>query len=146
MPDSGPIDRLDVRASHADRSAVAERLRLAVDDGTLSLSEYDERLQSAYAAVTCGELAGVTADLPVLDPAELPSAKAERAVEERREWYGEWMAWLGGAVIMVGIWGTNSLVNGEFMQFWPAVPLGIWAVILVVSAFGGSKKADTDPR
>lgn len=142
MTDSGAIDHLKMRVSEADRTAVAERLQLAVDDGTLSLSEYDQRLQTAYAALTYGELAQVTADLPALTAEQLPSTQAERAAADRREWFDEWKAWLGGAVIMLAIWGTTSLVNGELTAFWPAIPLGIWAAILVASAFGGPNKAD----
>jgi Domain of unknown function (DUF1707)/Cell wall-active antibiotics response 4TMS YvqF len=55
---------LDLRASDADRERVAERLREAATHGEITLSELDERLETAYAAKTFGELAPVTADLP----------------------------------------------------------------------------------
>ena len=53
----------DLRASDADRERTAERLRTAGADGQLSLDELDERLGTAYAARTCGELERLTADL-----------------------------------------------------------------------------------
>nr|WP_240944547.1 DUF1707 domain-containing protein [Micromonospora thermarum] len=53
-----------MRAADADRQAVADRLRTAVDEGRLDLHEYDERLQQAYAARTYGELDALLADLP----------------------------------------------------------------------------------
>jgi Domain of unknown function (DUF1707)/Cell wall-active antibiotics response 4TMS YvqF len=53
-----------VRASDADREAVVERLRVASAEGRLTLEELTTRTESAYAAQTAGELAGITADLP----------------------------------------------------------------------------------
>lgn len=58
-----PPDQL--RPSDADRQVIADRLRRAVDEGRLSLTEYDERLRDAYAAKTYGELQRVVNDLPV---------------------------------------------------------------------------------
>ena len=52
------------RASHADREAVAERLRMAAGDGRIGLDELDERLGLAFAARTYGELDALVADLP----------------------------------------------------------------------------------
>ncbi|HKN99947.1 MAG TPA: DUF1707 domain-containing protein, partial [Pseudonocardiaceae bacterium] len=60
----GDAERDLIRASDADRTVVADRLRAALDEGRLTLSEYDERLRLAYAAVTYGDLAPLTADLP----------------------------------------------------------------------------------
>jgi hypothetical protein len=35
---------------------------------------------------------------------------------------------------MIGIWGITSLSSGELQNFWPAIPLGIWAVFVIASA------------
>jgi hypothetical protein len=40
----------------ADRAPIADRLRAALDDGRLSFTEYNERLQQAYTAITYDEL------------------------------------------------------------------------------------------
>jgi hypothetical protein len=40
----------------ADRAPVAERLRAALDEGSLTFTEYNERLQQAYTAITYEEL------------------------------------------------------------------------------------------
>jgi hypothetical protein len=32
---------------------------------------------------------------------------------------------------MIAIWGTTSLVAGDLTPFWPAIPLGIWAAVLL---------------
>ena len=61
MPDDGP----DLRASHADRDRVVDALRIAAGDGRLSAGELDTRLESALSARTFGELAELTADLPI---------------------------------------------------------------------------------
>ncbi|MZD06503.1 DUF1707 domain-containing protein [Streptomyces sp. SID5785] len=53
-----------LRASHADRDRVVDRLRVAAGDGLLSVDELEERLESALAARTLAELSGLTADLP----------------------------------------------------------------------------------
>src|SRR5262245_54459610 len=121
---SSEPDRSHMRISDADRAATAERLRIAVDEGRLDLAEYDARLRSAYAATTYGELEPITADLP---PVTVPAKKEPAAAVERRKWLNEWREWLGGAVIMIAIWGTTSLVSGSLHAFWPAIPLGIWA-------------------
>jgi hypothetical protein len=61
MPDDVP----DLRASHEDRDRVVDALRVAAGEGRLSAEELDARLESAQSARTLGELAGLTADLPI---------------------------------------------------------------------------------
>ena len=56
---------LDLRASDADRERIAKILHDAMGEGRLTIAELDERLQSAYAAKTLGDLEPLTADLPV---------------------------------------------------------------------------------
>ncbi|MBW0107069.1 DUF1707 domain-containing protein [Pseudonocardia sp. KRD291] len=134
----GPGDE-GMRVSDADRASTAERLRLAHDEGRLSLTEYDERLQQSYAAVVRADLDRLTGDLPVIDERNLPSVRREREVAERRqaktEWYGEWRSWAGTSVLLLGIWGMISLVAGDVTPFWPIFPIGIWALVLIGSAF-----------
>jgi len=52
------------RAGDADRMAVADQLREHYAAGRLTMDEFRARLDAAYAAVTTGDLARVTADLP----------------------------------------------------------------------------------
>jgi Domain of unknown function (DUF1707) len=61
-----------LRASHADRDLVAERLRVAAGDGRLSPEELDERLERALTARTYAELAELVADLPATGTAVAP--------------------------------------------------------------------------
>ena len=65
-------DAAAIRASDGDREAAAARLNEAVGDGRLTLQEFSERLDRAYAARTRGELAPLTADLPATDPVRGP--------------------------------------------------------------------------
>jgi Flp pilus assembly protein TadB len=53
-----------VRASDADREAVAERLRQATIEGRLTAEELEERLHAALRARTYGDLRRLIADLP----------------------------------------------------------------------------------
>jgi Flp pilus assembly protein TadB len=53
-----------MRASDADREAIAERLRRATAEGRLLAYELEERLARALRARTYGELDAVVADLP----------------------------------------------------------------------------------
>lgn len=53
-----------IRASDADRDAVAHQLREALAEGRLDPHEHTERLDSVYRAKTLGELAPLTRDLP----------------------------------------------------------------------------------
>ncbi|GAA4854437.1 DUF1707 SHOCT-like domain-containing protein [Saccharopolyspora rosea] len=126
-----------LRASDADREAVAERLRRALDEGRLTLSEYDERLSSAYAAVTMADLRPLTADLP----APVRAAEVDRRDRRRRKIVKEWRDWAGTGLVLVAIWGVSSVVSGELKFFWPGVVLAIWgAIILADMLFGGRKR------
>jgi hypothetical protein len=58
-------DLPDLRASHEDRDRVVDMLRIAGGDGRLSAEELDTRLEGALSARTLGELARLTADLPI---------------------------------------------------------------------------------
>src|ERR1700739_2773022 len=53
-----------LRASDADREAIAEQLRDAAAEGRLLAEELEHRLGTAFSARTYGELDAVVADLP----------------------------------------------------------------------------------
>ena len=57
------------RVGDAERDAVAGQLREHYAAGRLTMDEFRARLDTAYAAVTAGELGRVTADLPGAVPA-----------------------------------------------------------------------------
>ncbi len=72
------VGRNELRASHQDRDRVVELLRVAAGDGRLTADELDQRLEAALTARTYGELAALTADLPV--PGTVTHASASSAV------------------------------------------------------------------
>lgn len=132
--DDGLVPEEEIRASDADRDVVADRLAGALTEGRLDLTEYDRRLDLAMRSVTLGDLKPLTADLP--PPADPEPEKHRLALRSGRwrDWVDEWRYWLGGAIIMTGIWGVLSAATQELQDFWPVIPLGIWAAILLAAA------------
>jgi hypothetical protein len=124
----------DQRASDADREAVAEDLRDAFGEGRLDVDEYQRRLDAVWASRTYGELDRLTSDLPSRARRQERAPAEEKRRSDARAWLEMWRTWLGGAVVMIGIWGITSLSSGELQNFWPAIPLGIWAVAVIASA------------
>lgn len=64
-PQPAPLGRDQMRASDVDRERVAQILHRALSEGRITMDELEERLTTVYAAKTLGELAPVTADLPL---------------------------------------------------------------------------------
>ena len=54
----------DLRASNAEREAAVTLLQVAVGEGRITMAEFEERTQAAYAATTRAELDVLIADLP----------------------------------------------------------------------------------
>ena len=104
-----------LRAADADRERVAEQLRRAHAEGRLDLVEYDERVQTAWAARTYGDLAAVTADLPEL----LPAPAAAKTRPEPGPWIAAEVSDRRGAV---GVWAFVSMLN-----------MGIWAIVCLAT-------------
>jgi hypothetical protein len=68
------LERSDLRCADTDRDECVERLRAAAMEGRLDNDELEERLATAYAAKTCGELTRLVADVtpPPARPAPAP--------------------------------------------------------------------------
>jgi hypothetical protein len=82
----GQSSRNGMRAADADRERVAEQLRSAHADGRLDLTEYDERVQQAWAARTYGDLDALTVDLPQARPSTpTVSSEVRRSHQWRRQ-------------------------------------------------------------
>jgi hypothetical protein len=69
-----------VRASDAERDAVVGRLNQAVGEGRLTMDEFSERLELAYAARTRGDLDLLLRDLPTDAGAAVPVTTSGTAV------------------------------------------------------------------
>lgn len=135
----------DLRVGTAEREDAAQVLAAAMGEGRLTLVEYEERLDSVFSSSTRGELRAVVRDLP-----ETTGSTDVEEIDEQqwqwREYWDEWRYWLGGAVIMTGIWGATSITSGELANYWPAVPLGIWAAVLVAMIFFPSDDDSDDEK
>ena len=133
------------RAGDEDRGAVAEQLRVALEQGRLELAEYDDRVARAYTAKTYGDLDELVADIPgvtpasqaqlVVPPTSKPTVARSEADEEsddededdtdlRSMWTGFGILFL----VLGGIWLITVLASGELHYFWPVWPLGFTAM------------------
>jgi hypothetical protein len=135
-------ERDSLRAADVDREFVAEKLRAALNEGRLTLTEYDDRVRDAYAARTYGDLKGLLTDLPDVAPAErsqvVPAAPAPTPAATRpghtRQWIaGMWSSWLSVSAIMIVIW----IASGNHDSFWPVWVIGPWGAILLASTISG---------
>ena len=153
------------RASDADRdqSAAALREHLAAD--RLTIEEFDERLDQAYAAKTLGELDQVMADLPGTGPGQLPDAPADRSAARppltlRRPpgstaagrgrfsppWRAAWGSWLAISLFFFVIWLASGASGGPLF-LWVALALG--AILLgrwITGAPARSERRPARPR
>ena len=132
------MGRDEMRAADADRQAVADQLKSALDEGRLDLHEYDERLRQAYAAKTYGDLDSLVTDLPGTIPAQRsrvepyqpPAAPspAEGVGQPRKPGSQPFLASYGGVVaVCFVIWGLSCLGSGEFVYPWP-----LWMLIPLI--------------
>src|SRR3974390_2179386 len=110
------------RASDADRDRAAAALRDHLAAGRLTIEEFDQRLDQAYAAKTLGDLDEVMTDLPGTDLGQLPDASVDRAgaspLERRRSpgpieagtgrfspaWRAAWGSWLAISLLFFVVW------------------------------------------
>ena len=119
-----------LRAADADRHQIADQLKAALDEGRLSLGEYDDRVRDAYGARTYAELLILVADLPKpgLSAAEVNArAAAEARRTARRLPVALQVLWTIWAVIMtvnVVVWGLVSFTTAGDLYPWP-----IWLLV-----------------
>ena len=147
-----------IRASDADRDRAAAALREHLAAGRLTIEEFDERLDRAYAAKTLGELDELMADLPTSDLGQLPGSSLDRQVvgpplagrhpdrpiqagpgrfpPARRTAFGSWVAI---SLVLFMIWLASGAAGGPWF-LWVVIPLG--ALILVRSITGGPARRE----
>ena len=138
----GQPDPLHMRAADADRQKVADQLKSALDEGRLSLHEYDDRVKEAYAARTYADLLGLVTDLPT-PGLRAEEVSARRQAELRREarklpmaLMVLWTIWGAVAAVNLVVWVlVDMTVDGE-VYLWPVwllVPgTALWAVTVGV--------------
>jgi hypothetical protein len=126
-----PGSPVALRASDAEREAVAARLRAAAAEGRLTLTEADERQAAAYAAHTRDELVPLTADLPEPRPDRTARGRARTpgpmTAEARRRF-----ALHAGVVAVLAAFLVTGWALGPAPFFWPLWPLFWLGLSLVV--------------
>ncbi|MGX6602881.1 DUF1707 SHOCT-like domain-containing protein [Micromonosporaceae bacterium Da 78-11] len=115
-----------MRAADTDRDKIAERLRAALDEGRLSLAEFDDRLRSAYAARTYADLRVLIADLP-RPGMTAGEVQARRDAEARRRarrlplaLLVLWTIWAGVVTVNLVVWVLVSISVAGPVYPWPA--------------------------
>ena len=99
-------DAETLRAADADRHKIADQIKAALDEGRLTLGEYDDRVRQAYAARTYAELLILVADLP-RPGVSAAEVTARREAEARRAARKLPMALL----VLWTVWGAIAAVN-----------------------------------
>ncbi|HET6210362.1 MAG TPA: DUF1707 domain-containing protein [Jatrophihabitans sp.] len=146
----------ELRASDKDREAVVERLRLALNEGRLSLFEWDERIALAYRASTYAELERLSADLPrepvAPVPVGLPSEPSVTGLDRVPTALKVlWTIWLSAVLINLVVWLLVSLSSMSLIYFWPiwvAGPAGaaLAGVTIGIDASRGSRQRSAARR
>ncbi len=147
--DQTPQDRM--RAADTDRERVAEELRSAHAEGRLDLTEYDERVQQAWAARTYGELGALTADLPQAQRPAAPVAHQEVQQSHGQHRQGRGgraavAALAGASVINLLIWVIVSLATLSWIYPWWIWVAGPWGAVLLAGWIGERARAPRPPR
>jgi hypothetical protein len=113
-----------IRASDADREAVAERLRHAAVEGRLEPDELEERLHAALRARTYGDLRRLLSDLPAK-----PLAWERRNAAQVRPAAGIAVALAMRAAIVLAVVIVVlvvAAVMAAWWVLWALVWLGLW--------------------
>jgi hypothetical protein len=147
--------REDLRAADVDRQFVADLLKSALDEGRLSLHEYDERLQETYAARTYGDLDKLLVDLPRADKSQVvplapkvaargpqpPGAPAEQRRGIPKWMLATWSSWISVTLIVNAIWLASAL-SGSAGSYWPIWVMLPWGAVLLAGTIAALASGD----
>jgi hypothetical protein len=123
----------DLRVGDADREAAAEALREHYAQGRLTLEEFNQRIEAAFAATMRSQLSALTRDLP---PVAVPAARAPVPVPRaQREQAGPGhgprsRSRLGVFPALIAAFATWLLIVGLHLSLFP-LP-GKLAIFLLV--------------
>jgi hypothetical protein len=132
-PERAGVRPEDMRAGHADREKVLDRLRRAHVEGRLDDAEFDERITATLAARTYGELAELTVDLP---PVPAPGAVDLSVPDPDGEFRSGVAAWGAASVTTMVIWAIISVASGTAIYPWFLWVAGPWGIVLLVTWLG----------
>ncbi|PVY96725.1 DUF1707 SHOCT-like domain-containing protein [Actinomycetospora cinnamomea] len=104
----------EMRIGDRERRACDDRLRAALDDGVLTVVEYDERTQQCWAARTQRELDALVVDLPPpAGPADAPTVvAADTSPAPSRPPFGER---IGKAIVPLVLAGVALFIGGHLV-------------------------------
>jgi Domain of unknown function (DUF1707) len=148
-----------MRAADADRERVVSILQEAFAEGRITVDEFHERSDQAYAAKTLGDLRPLTADLPAQDLARPgtamdptpPAGDGHRfgsgswspvvgpgrtSIQRRRELKAIWATWISVTTITMVIWIASCIVTTSLIPFWPIFPIGFLGAGAALRTFG----------
>ncbi|HEX6254901.1 MAG TPA: DUF1707 domain-containing protein [Euzebyales bacterium] len=108
-----------VRASDAERDRVIEVLHRHAADGRLTMTEFEERVGEAYAAVTRADLEPVLRDLPALPTLASPPSGPRRPRRRLSDAVDGRM--IGVAVVMATL--VVLAVTDAWWMWWIVFPL-----------------------
>ena len=123
----------DLRVGDADREAVAAALRESYAQGRLTLEEFNQRIEAAFAATMRSQLSALTRDLPPVTapaartPVPVPGAQRERAGHEHGP---RSRSRLGLFPALIAAFATWLLIAGLHLSLFP-LP-GKLAIFLLV--------------
>jgi hypothetical protein len=118
-----------IRASDDDRERTVALLREHHAAGRLTLDEFSERLDQAYAAKTLGDLDGLMSDLPAIDLYRLPDASLPP--HYRRQIPG------GGNLLAARAGGGVVSPHGRFSPAWAAAWGSLISITMVCFVIWG---------
>ena len=122
-----------LRAAHADREHVIDRLKAAFVQGRLTKDEFDARVGQTFASRTYAELATLTADIPAgLAPAPPPRPPARA---QPRPPVSKAVAWGAGALVVPALLGATFLTDsGAFVAFFFLATISYFMAVLIAGA------------
>ncbi|MYS21718.1 protein of unknown function [Streptomyces sp. DvalAA-14] len=115
------ISPQDIRVSDKDRQRVADLLAEAYGEGRLQLPEYQERLDSVFAATVARDLTVLTLDLPAAQsvPAAAPLRVRRRPGRMPGALAVLWTLWLIGVSVNTVVYGLVVLTSDGAVYPWP---------------------------
>ena len=137
----------DLRASDADRDRTVAALREHVAEGRLTLEEFDERSERAYAARTLRELAALQTDLPaaVLLPASQRPRRRRPLLPGRWgftiRWHSPASAKVTSAELMAHItpplesWGYDLIQRWDDRLRFEREVRPVWTFVVAIAVF-----------
>ena len=131
-----------IRASDEDRQRVVDLLAEHHVAGRLDQAEFAERMESAYAAKTLGDLGRLMRDLPRIAAGSARGTGPRPTGSVR----AAFASWLSTAVLIVVVWLAVSVASGHFTYFWPFWVIGPWGAILLFRAVDGLVKGPDGPQ